>query len=151
MKPACKSPFKLTSTFGFRVTLDNGHEHFLLSAEFMTLKMTVLIPTRGMTLKLSGLMQMEFQVPTSKLLITGLHPALTTLFKCLNQPRQRAGDQGFVFRQRQQICTSRQALGPNETPINGHRGSFKRLKRPGIGVYHAYPSSVEVKNGGVIT
>lgn len=92
---------------------------------------------------------MEFQVPTSKLLITGLYPAFITPFKCLNQPRQWAGEQGFVFRQRKQICilfnTSRQALGPNETPSNGHRGSFKRLKRPGIGVYHAYPSSVEVK------
>lgn len=67
-----------------------------------------------MTLKLTGLMQMEFQVPTSKLFITELYIAFTTLFKCLNQPRQRAGDQGFVFRQRQQICifsnTSRQAL-----------------------------------------
>ena len=61
----------MTSTFGFRVTLDIGHEHFLLSAEFMILKMTILIPTRGMTLKLTGLMQIEFQVTTSKLLITG--------------------------------------------------------------------------------
>jgi hypothetical protein len=66
-------------TFGFRVTLDIGHKLFLLSAECMILKMTILKPTQGITLQLSDLMRIEFQVPTRKLLITGLYPAFFIL------------------------------------------------------------------------
>ena len=42
--------------------------------------------------------------------------------------------------------TSRPSLGPNQPPINGHRGSFQAVQRPGRDVQRSLPSSAEVKN-----
>lgn len=41
--------------------------------------------------------------------------------------------------------TSRLSLRPNQPPINGHRGSFQVVQRPGRNVYRWPPSSAEVK------
>ena len=114
--------------------------------------MTILNPTRNMILKLTDLMQIAVQVPTRKLLITGLYSAFTTFWVSKLAPTA-AGDQG-----RQSYVTSAKRpdrlWGSNSLLLNEHQGSFKRVKLPGstgrdsaVGIATRYGPGIESRRG----